>query len=187
MSNDTLFENWKMVARLSQTVAAMKEELRKVYQMAGELSDVEPSLPNVLPALSAPPPGASATTDAPLVTHSSLAATDVKIKKKITVPAAKTAKAKTMAKTRGKTLTSPQAKSVETKPNPVSAATLPKNAATLLKHLGAVLNTKDFTAVNQTAVSKTTGIPVGSMTASLKRLMAAGHVQADSSGMFKLA
>ena len=39
LGNDALFENWKLVARLSQTMSAMEEELRKVYQVASELND----------------------------------------------------------------------------------------------------------------------------------------------------
>lgn len=160
LGNDTLFENWKMVARLSQTVAAMEEDLRNVYQMAGALSDVEPSLPDVMPALEAPAPEAPARSGSPLVSVSSLAATDVKIKTKKRAPAAK--------------------------PGPVPAAPLPRNAARLLRHLRYVLKTKDFAAVKQTAVAKATGIPMGSMTAALKHLVAAGHVQTNESGMFKL-
>lgn len=160
LGNDTLFENWKMVARLSKTVAAMEEDLRKVYQMAGELSDVEPSLSDMMPALSAPAPEASAKASSPLVADSSLAATDVKIKRKKRIPAAK--------------------------PGPVLATPLPENAARLLKHLRYVLKTKGFAPVNQTAVAKATGIPMGSMTASLKRLVAEGHVQTNDAGMFKL-
>jgi hypothetical protein len=160
LGNDTLFENWKMVARLSRTVAAMEEDLRQVYQMVGDLSDVEPSLPDMMPALSAPSPVAPATTDVPLVAQSSLAATDVKIKRKRRIAAAKL--------------------------GPVLATPAPKNAARLLKHLRYVLKTKDFATVNQTAVAKATGIPMGSMTAALKRLVAAGHVQTNHSGMFKL-
>lgn len=160
LGNDTLFENWKMVARLSKTVAAMEEDLRKVYQMVGDLSDVEPPLPDLMPALSAPTADASAKADVPLVADSRLAATDVKIKRKKGIPAAK--------------------------PGPVLATPLPQNAARLLKHLRYVLKTKGFAIVNQTAVAKATGIPLGSMTASLKRLVAAGYVQANESGMFKL-
>lgn len=173
LGNDTLFENWKMVARLSKTVAAMEEDLRKVYQMVDDLSEVEPSLPTMMPALSAPSPATSAPSEAAFVTDSSLAASDVKIKRKKRIPAAKPATSKTRAKT-------------ATKPSPVLAAPLPKNAARLLKHLRYVLKTKGFETINQTAVAKATGIPLGSMTASLKRLVAAGHVQANHSGMFKL-
>jgi hypothetical protein len=161
LGNDTLFENWKMVARLSKTVAAMEEDLRNVYRIVGELSDVQPSLPDLMPALSAPSPDVSAPSDATLVADSSLTATDVKIKKKEKIPTAK--------------------------PSPVLATPAPNNAARLLKHLRGVLSTKDFATVNQTAVAKATGIPMGSMTAALKRLVAAGHVQANRFGMFKLA
>ena len=158
LGNDTLFENWKMVARLSQTVAAMEEDLRNVYQMAGALSDVEPSLPDIMPALAAPE--APARSASPLVSVSSLAATDVRIKRKKRSPVAK--------------------------PGPAPATPLPRNAARLLRHLRYVLKTTDFAAVKQTAVAKATGIPMGSMTAALKRLVAAGHVQTNASGMFKL-
>lgn len=162
LGNDTLFENWKLVARLSKTVAAMEEDLRKVYQIAGALSDVEPSLPELMPALPAPAPASPAEVAAPFAADSSLAATDVKIKrrKRKRIPAAK--------------------------PGPVSAMPLPGNAARLLKHLRYVLKTKSFAPVHQTAVAKATGIPLGSMTASLRRLVAAGHVRANADGMFKL-
>ena len=186
LGNDTLFENWKMFARLSKTVAAMEEDLRHVYRVVGELSDVEPSLPDMMPALAAPSPKASVPSDAALVADSSLAATDVKIKRKAKVHAAKPARRNTGSKTRVNTTTRPQAKSLQAKQSPVVNALLPRNAAKLLQHLGAVLSPTGFAPLNQTAVSKATGIPLGSMTASLKRLVAAGHVQANHAGMFKL-
>lgn len=160
LGNDTLFENWKLVARLSKTVAAMEEDLRNVYRIAGALSDVEPSLPELMPALSAPAPQAPAETVSPLAADSRLTATDVKIKRKKRVAAAK--------------------------PGPASASPLPGNAERLLKHLRYVLKTKGFAPVKQTAVAKATGIPLGSMTASLKRLVAAGRLQANDAGQFKL-
>ena len=48
LGNDTLFENWKMVARLSKTVATMEEDLKNVYQMASAMSEVEPALPELM-------------------------------------------------------------------------------------------------------------------------------------------
>lgn len=158
LGNDTLFENWKMVARLSQTVAAMEADLKNVYQMAGALSDVEPSLPELMPALSAPAPQAQAETASPLAADSRLAATDVKIKRKKRASVAK----------------------------PAPASPLPSNADKLLKHLRYVLKTKSFAPVNQTAVAKATGIPLGSMTAALKRLVVAGRLLANDAGQFKL-
>lgn len=158
LGNDTLFENWKMVARLSQTVAAMEADLKNVYQMAGALSDVEPSLPELMPALSAPAPQAQAETASPLAADSRLAATDVKIKRKKRASVAK----------------------------PAPASPLPSNADKLLKHLRYVLKTKSFAPVNQTAVAKATGIPLGSMTAALRRLVVAGRLLANDAGQFKL-
>ncbi|MDO9144484.1 hypothetical protein [Rhodoferax sp.] len=160
LGNDTLFENWKMVARLSKTVAAMEEDLTNVYQLASALSDVEPSLPELVTALSAPAPDAAAETASSPTQDSSLAATDVKIKRKKKAAAAK--------------------------PGPALAGPLPSNADKLLKHLKYVLKTKGFAPVNQTAVAKATGIPLGSMTAALKRLVAAGRLQANNAGQFKL-
>ncbi len=187
LGNDTLFENWKMVARLSKTVASMEEDLRNVYRMIGELSDVEPSLPIMVPALSAPSPEAFSTSDAPVVADISLAATDVKIKRKEKVHPAKLARSNAPVAVRVKTATKPQAKPSQTQRRSVVATPVSGNAAKLLQHLGAVLSSKGFASINQTAVSKATGIPLGSMTASLKRLVASGHVQANHAGMFKLA
>ncbi|MDI1243993.1 MAG: hypothetical protein PSV24_01160, partial [Rhodoferax sp.] len=139
---------------------AMEEDLKNVYQIAGALNDVEPSLPQLMPALSAPAPETSVEVAAPLAANSSLAATDVKIKRK--------------------------KRAAAVKPGPVLATPLPSNAERLHKHLRYVLKTKGFAPINQTAVAKATGIPLGSMTAALKRLMAAGHVQTNDAGMFKL-
>ncbi len=160
LGNDTLFENWKLVARLSKTVAAMEEDLKNVYQMADALSDVEPALPELMPALSAPAPQTPAETVSALAADSRLAATDVKIKKK--------------------------KKTTTAKAGPLAAMPLPGNSDRLLKHLRYVLKTQSFAPLKQTAIAKATGIPLGSMTALLKRLVAAGHLQADGSGMFKL-
>lgn len=38
LGNDAMFENWKVVARLSQTLAGIEDELKKVYQVAAELT-----------------------------------------------------------------------------------------------------------------------------------------------------
>lgn len=174
LGNDALFENWKLVARLSQTMTGMEEELRKVHQVASELNDDESSTVTAMPALPAPalssPPAGVARIDQ----KATLAATDVKIKKTNKTPKAKTA---------------PALKSTPTLPKNSSgkAALLPKNAVMLLKHLGTVLNVKDFTEFNQTKASQATGIPLGSMTASLKRLMADGHLVAGPNGQYMLA
>jgi hypothetical protein len=180
LGNDALFENWKLVARLSQTMTGMEEELRKVYQVASELSDVEPPALAAIPALGAPglaslPSGVSpvASKSASAVKTSvgkpdALAATDVKIKK--TRP-----------------LATPKATTPLPKGPSVKGPVLPMNAVTLLKHLGTVLTPRGFASISQTEVSQATGIPLGSMTASLKRLVNDGHVLAGPNGQYKLA
>lgn len=115
-------------------------------------------MPELVTALAAPAPDAAAEMASSPTKDSSLAATDVKIKRKKRAAAAK----------------------------PAPASPLPSNADKLLKHLKYVLKTKGFAPVNQTAVAKATGIPLGSMTASLKRLVAAGRLQANDAGQFRL-
>lgn len=173
LGNDTLFENWKLVARLSQTMAGMEEELRKVYQVATELSDDELSSVTAIHALPAPDvstPAGVARVDK----KATLAATDVKIKK------AKTSKTSKQA-------AAPKSAPTLPKGNAAKATTLPKNAVILLKHLSAVLTTTGFADLSQTKVAQATGIPLGSMTAAIKRLVAAGHVVAGPAGQYKLA
>jgi hypothetical protein len=54
LGNDALFENWKVVARLAQTMDGIEDELRQVYQVAAELTaDDRPTVTDV-PALAAP-------------------------------------------------------------------------------------------------------------------------------------
>lgn len=174
LGNDSLFENWKLVARLSQTMTGMEEELRKVYQVATELNDDEHSSVTAMPALSAPVHLSPRGVVTPSDQKATLAVTDVKIKK-----ANKTSKATTA--------TGLKSAPILPKSSSGKAAVLPKNAVTLLKHLGAVLNVKDFTEFNQTKASQATGIPLGSMTASLKRLLTDGHLAVGPTGQYKLA
>lgn len=63
---------------------------------------------------------------------------------------------------------------------------LPSNATKLLAHLETNLKRDDFKAINQTSVSAATGIPLGSMTASLKRLVDTGLIQGGGEGGYKL-
>lgn len=163
----------------------MEAELQKVYQMAGELGDVEPTAPNVMPALAAPSP-VSFTNAAPAqLAHNTLSATDVRIKSKPRKLSAKSRNQRAAAKAKTVSGSGIRSSSVKIKTTPL--APLPSNAAQLLKHLGALLNSHEFAAVNQTAVSKATGFPLGSMSAALRRLMDDGLLLKNSTGQYKLA
>lgn len=160
LGNDTLFENWKVVARLSQAMTAIEEELKKVYHVAAELvSDDQPLLVQV--ALEAPAP-----VKEPLVEPDNLTPTDVvdKSKKRKAQPAVKKASAKTA-------------------PAPKTASNVDK----LMAHLRKVLNKNEFTALNQTVAAQKTGIPLGSMTAAIKKALENGLILVGPSGLLKLA
>lgn len=169
LGNNTLFETWKVLARLSQTMAGIEQELKKVYLVASELAaDDHPDGVQVL-SLAAPAPSVAAKSN-----KRDAAPTDVRIKSRKTPMPATTVKAKV------KTI------AVKRDVNSATASVPTGNALKLMQHLQGVLNANAFTALNQTAVASATGIPMGSMTAALKKLIAGGHLIAGPSGSFQL-
>ena len=160
LGNDALFENWKLVARLSQTMSGIEEELKKVHALACELTGDDGPSGDALQALPAPAP-----TPEPLVpTPPDMAPTDVVAKtgkKKAKAPATKTA-------------------------TPLSP-TPGGNPAKLLRHLQRLLTTRDFVSINQSAAGLATGIPAGSINAAMKKLLETGQLLAGPGGRFKLA
>lgn len=175
LGNDALFENWKVVARLSQTMSGIEEELKKVYRVGSELiADDQPSV-RELPALAAPKKPVAGQA---LGRQQDLTTTDVVVKrKKKKTATSKTRKLKTQANSR-------PAKPTGTATSPVE---LSGNAAKLLQHLKTLLDANKFTVINQTVVGQATGIPLGSMTAAIKKLTASGAIMAGPTGSFKLA
>lgn len=54
LGNDTLIENWKISARLSQSLASIEEQLKNIFQVASELMmEDQPSVRD-MPALPSP-------------------------------------------------------------------------------------------------------------------------------------
>ena len=155
LGNDAMFENWKVVARLSQTIAGIEEELKKVYQVASDL--VADDLPTVVqvPALAAP----THSVEQGVSRQGDTTPTDV------------------VAKTKGKT----------TKPKTRTSRSSPTNAAKLRRYFEHVLNSNEFTVISQTAVGRETGIPLGSMTAAIKKLVESGQIIAGPTGGLMLA
>ena len=152
LGNDALFQNWKTMARLSQSMTAIEAELKKIYFVAEDVADPDAPAAIPLPAL-ASPVGATAT-DAVV-------------------------KSTTRKGTRGR------------RPERRSGATsvrfpLPSNAAKLLRHLETVLNANDFQVIKPTACARLVGMPLGSVSAAIKNLVAGGHLVSGSAGSFKL-
>lgn len=109
------------------------------------------------------------------------ATTPVKVAKKVTATTSK-ATPKAIAKVIVK------AKSKKTKAagTPVQAQELQGNSVKLMAHLQGVLNSADFTDINQSAVAKVAGIPIGSMGATIGRLVKAGRIVSGTNGSLKL-
>ena len=163
LGNDALFENWKLVARLSQTMAGIEEELKKVHALASELTGDDGPADHALPALSAP---LAAQSSAPELLVADIAPTDVVAK----------AGQKKVAR-----------KALAKKPAAASPPVLGGNPTKLLRHLQRLLNTRDFMAVNLSAAGLATGIPAGSVNAAVKKLLEIGLLLAGPGGRFKLA
>lgn len=185
--NDTLIENWKVVARLSQTLEGIEEELKKVYQVASRLTADDQAGERELPVPVKPTrsvgkakkraaktmtPAAAALQNAAqqnLASQADLSPTDVvaKPRKKAVSPKAKVSKAK---------VGDGAAKPLVTGSNP----------AKLLMRLEGLLNASEFTGISQTLVAQETGIPLGSMTAAIKKLVEMGWLVIGPNGSLKL-
>lgn len=105
----------------------------------------------------------------------------VKAAKKVT---ATTSKATSKAITKVAVKAKP--KKAKAAGTPVQAQELQGNSAKLMAHLQGVLNSADFTDINQSAVAKLAGIPIGSMGATIGRLVKAGRIVSGTNGSLKL-
>ena len=59
------------------------------------------------------------------------------------------------------------------------------NAAKLLRHFEKSLEVNKFSVISQTAIGQETGIPLGSMTSAVKKLIACGLIVAGPAGSFR--
>lgn len=179
LNTDSLFEEWKTVARLSQTLEQIEAELRKVHQAAQNLGQGVLPTANVSPRLRAPTrvPVATVANSVPVL--EAIEATDVVVK---TARKAKQAATKPIA-TKG--VGKAEAKSNSKKSTPKSA--LSPNTQKLWDQLKTVLNAKKFTAIKRTKVGLDAGLPTGSVTASFTKLLENAYLEEDASGGLKLA
>jgi hypothetical protein len=162
LANDSLFEEWKSVCRLSQAMGQIEAEMQKIHAAAARLQgDVLPS--NKPRAIAAPIANEPSTVE--VVTQ--VDATDVTVKK----PRKLKVKAKAKTKMAGKAK---------------SDGPLPANAASLLAHLTSVLNCDTFERINQTSVATAINMAKGSVGASVRRLVDEGFLAQDPALGYKL-
>lgn len=159
LENDTLIEGWKVVARLSRTLTGIEEELRNVYQVASKLAADDQPVVSDMPALPGPTQFASRTK------RGNEGATDVVVKAK------KKAKA-----------TKVKASKVKTASDSDKALKPGSNPAKLLSYFQRTLTPNEFSEVRQTTAAQETGIPLGSMSAAIKKLIETGFITAGSDG-----
>lgn len=165
LGNDTLFENWKVLARLSQSMTGIEQELRKVYRVAADLNADDQPVVLQVAALAAPTRSGQAAAR----NQNDLTPTDVSVKPR-KKPAPRLARSRRNASAGAA----------------APGLALSGNAAKLLQHLETLLNTHEFTAVSQTAMGQKIGIPMGSMTAATKKLIELGRIVTGPGGRFKL-
>lgn len=158
MGNDSLFEEWKTLARLTQAVGQIEAELRKVYAAAATFSTSKVSGVPSLPALSLPQ-----LSQQPMEVVASINATDVRVKK----PTTRVSKPVEAKQKKGRPLRG--------------------NTAKLLTHLLQKLNSNEFIEVNRSALAGEIGIPIGSVGASVSKLLQTGHIVLGPKGQLKLA
>lgn len=160
MGNDSLFDDWKTVARLSRAVGQVEAEFQKIYNAATDLS--AGAIPAVLSMPSLTAPQATATNDLTMVQE--IEATDAVIKK---IPK--------KIKAAGK------AKPAASKPTSLSG-----NSAKVLARLLNMLNSNHFVKINRAAVGAEIGLPKGSIGASITKLLETGHLIEGGIGEYKL-
>ena len=179
LNTDSLFEEWKTVARLSQTLEQIEAELRKVHQAAQNLGQGVLLTANVSPRLRAPtrvPIATVATVANSVPVLEAIEATDVVVK---TARKAKQAATKPIA-TKG--VGKAEAKSKKSTPK----SALSPNTQKLWDQLKTVLSAKKFTAIKRTKVGLDAGLPTGSVTASFTKLLENAYLAEDASGGLKL-
>ena len=212
LGNDALIEAWKVVARLAKSMMGIEEELKNIHRIASELTqDDQPSVRET-PALAAPVvKQEKAKKVDQVVTTVKVKGKKAAVAKAVaaTTPVADTAKTPAKrrvakktdqlpvatpvkvapVKTVAKKVTAPKAKARKSKTasTPFQAQELKGNSAKLMVQLQAMLNEADFMDINQSAVAKAAGIPLGSIGATIARLVKAGWIVMGANGSLKLA
>ncbi|APW40040.1 hypothetical protein RD110_24900 [Rhodoferax koreense] len=175
--NDHLFNRWKAIARISQSVQDMEAQCKVVFHAAAELAMHTASEgDNPAPMRKGKPS---------LIGQSTidLAPSDVVAKPQRAAKKAsrKTAVAKAGNKA-GNKVGNKVGKAKTRTPRPLKG-----NAALVLEHLRGLLDTKSFTRVTQSDIASGAGIPNGSIGAALKQLTDKGLLSEGDRGHYKLA
>ncbi len=165
------FTNFKMLARLSQDLLSLEDQLKTLYAAASDLASPEMDVVAALPHGSARVRvAASATEDV---------AEDVVVKPNPTRRTKVSAKpaSQVAAKTVSKAATKKAAKAI----------TLTVNDNKVLQFMKSVLKPGESSALTGMVISKGAGLPLGSVGISVKKVLASGAVKKSGRGMYLIS
>ena len=164
------FTNFKMLARLSQDLLSLEEQLKTLYATASDLAspemDVVAALPQSSKRIRAE---ASAFADV---------AEDVVVKQ------ATTRRAKPVSKSAGKPAAKQAPKAASKRA--AKATTLTANDNKVLEFMKSVLKPGEASAITGLVISKGAGLPLGSVGISVKKVLASGAVKKSGRGSYIL-
>ena len=159
------FANFRGLARLSQDLQTLEEQMRGLYTSATELAspamDVVAALPHVSSKRTAE---GKATAEDAVVKPATARRSSKPVKK------AKKAKSNAAAD----------------KPQSPLSGHLTPNDSQLMEYLKTALNTTDLTGLTGTTMAKGSGLPLGSIGISIKKLIETGAVIRGGRGTYKL-
>ena len=173
------FANFKMLARLSQDLLSLEEQLKNLYATASELASPEMDVVAALPHSSRRLRAATAAADD--------VAEDVVVK---SIPTRRTkASTKRAPKRAAKLVTKPVTKPAS-KPSTNKATkpiTLTVNDNKVLEFMKSALKPGVSSALTGTAISKGAGLPLGSVGISVKKVLASGAVKKSGRGTYLIS
>lgn len=171
LNNDALIENWKIVAKLVQTLTGMENELKNIHHIASNLATEEPGTQPTHKVLSLLAPTATTATTATTASKNQ-DAVDVTPKKtkrvkdavkasvKAVVKAAPKASGKRATKPAAKAATKPEAKAAKAATAPAKALKTVTKAATATKAVKPTKPVKATKPVKPAKAAKAAAAPV---------------------------
>lgn len=172
VETDGLYETWKATARLAQEAGTLESRLKDIFEhspTSGENGQLR--------AVS-------------LLTTSSSAPTDVQVKfPSVKAPATRVKKPKLVLPAEPPVSPEPEQEATPVKVKSVRK-TLTSNASKVLTYLKGAMEASKFEKLTQTTVAKESGIPQGSITASLGVLVNMGYLKEgknDKKGWYRLS
>jgi hypothetical protein len=168
------FANFKMLARLSQDLLSLEEQLKALYATASELASPEMDVVAALPH--------SATRSRATASAADDVAEDVVVKP------ASTRRTKSASKDASKDASKPVTKSASKRvpSKAAKAITLTVNDNKVLEYMKSMLKPDQAIALTGAAIGKGAGLPLGSVGVSVKKVLASGAVKKSGRGTYLL-